>query len=398
MASSTRHVDHDDRGRAAARRQARDALRLRQPRAAAQRATTRASRRASSTATQIDAMASATRPPGGPQPVLRFRSIATSVSSQADGDLLLPRPSRCGEVVALGSLEAGGRRSCWERRCRRSQVVGPAAPVARRRPVRPPPRTPDAGGRAAARGRRPLRLRHRPRAGQGRRAADPAVRADARSRARPATPDPATADLAALTLAALGGRADGARRRRACSGSCSSPCSTTDSRPRRSPPGSPPRPVPASHDCLVGRVRRDGRPAPRRRPGGRPRPARRRRRPRRARGPVAARARRGARASATSSTPTATRGPTSSSTPCGGGAARPGCGAASRASPRSSPSARARCPTSTSRAPRCSTRCGLPAESGEVVFQVARSVGVAAHVVEEYAEEPLRWRGRDPQG
>jgi citrate synthase len=38
----------------------------------------------------------------------------------------------------------------------------------------------------------------------------------------------------------------------------------------------------------------------------------------------------------------------------------------------------------------------LPAESGEVVFQVARSVGVAAHVVEEYTEEPLRWRGRDP--
>jgi citrate synthase len=40
----------------------------------------------------------------------------------------------------------------------------------------------------------------------------------------------------------------------------------------------------------------------------------------------------------------------------------------------------------------------LPAESGEVVFQMARSVGVAAHVVEEYAEEPLRWRGRDPSG
>ncbi len=40
----------------------------------------------------------------------------------------------------------------------------------------------------------------------------------------------------------------------------------------------------------------------------------------------------------------------------------------------------------------------LPAEAGEVVFQVARSVGVCAHVVEEYAEEPLRWRGRDPQG
>lgn len=40
----------------------------------------------------------------------------------------------------------------------------------------------------------------------------------------------------------------------------------------------------------------------------------------------------------------------------------------------------------------------LPAEAGEVVFQVARSIGVAAHVAEEYAEEPLRWRGRDPQG
>jgi citrate synthase len=41
---------------------------------------------------------------------------------------------------------------------------------------------------------------------------------------------------------------------------------------------------------------------------------------------------------------------------------------------------------------------GWPAEAGEVVFQTARSFGVAAHVVEEYAEEPLRWRGRDPVG
>ena len=39
---------------------------------------------------------------------------------------------------------------------------------------------------------------------------------------------------------------------------------------------------------------------------------------------------------------------------------------------------------------------GLPAAAGEVLFQVARSFGVAAHVIEEYAEEPLRWRGRDP--
>ncbi len=41
---------------------------------------------------------------------------------------------------------------------------------------------------------------------------------------------------------------------------------------------------------------------------------------------------------------------------------------------------------------------GLPAAAGEVVFQVARSYGVAAHVVEEYAEEPLRWRGRESLG
>ncbi len=41
---------------------------------------------------------------------------------------------------------------------------------------------------------------------------------------------------------------------------------------------------------------------------------------------------------------------------------------------------------------------GLPAAAGEVVFQVARSYGVAAHVVEEYAEEPLRWRGRESPG
>ena len=53
---------------------------------------------------QIDAMASATRPPGSPQPVLRFRSIATSVSSQVDGDLLYRgRPLQ--DVVALGSLD-----------------------------------------------------------------------------------------------------------------------------------------------------------------------------------------------------------------------------------------------------------------------------------------------------
>lgn len=41
---------------------------------------------------------------------------------------------------------------------------------------------------------------------------------------------------------------------------------------------------------------------------------------------------------------------------------------------------------------------GLPAGSGEVVYQVARSHGLAAHVIEEYAEQPLRWRGREAVG
>ncbi len=40
----------------------------------------------------------------------------------------------------------------------------------------------------------------------------------------------------------------------------------------------------------------------------------------------------------------------------------------------------------------------LPPAAGEVFFQVARSFGVAAHVIEEYAEQPLRWRGREAVG
>ncbi len=41
---------------------------------------------------------------------------------------------------------------------------------------------------------------------------------------------------------------------------------------------------------------------------------------------------------------------------------------------------------------------GLPAVSGEVVFQVARSFGVVAHVIEEYSEAPVRWRGQAAVG
>jgi citrate synthase len=53
---------------------------------------------------QIDALASASRPSGSPQPVLRFRSIATAVSSQLDGDLLY-RGVPLTDVVALDSVE-----------------------------------------------------------------------------------------------------------------------------------------------------------------------------------------------------------------------------------------------------------------------------------------------------
>lgn len=37
----------------------------------------------------------------------------------------------------------------------------------------------------------------------------------------------------------------------------------------------------------------------------------------------------------------------------------------------------------------------LPADAGEAIFGVARAAGWIAHALEEYREEPLRWRGRD---
>ncbi len=36
----------------------------------------------------------------------------------------------------------------------------------------------------------------------------------------------------------------------------------------------------------------------------------------------------------------------------------------------------------------------LPEQAGEFLFQLARSVGIAAHALEEYGEAPLRWRAR----
>lgn len=40
--------------------------------------------------------------------------------------------------------------------------------------------------------------------------------------------------------------------------------------------------------------------------------------------------------------------------------------------------------------------CDLPDAAGEVLFQVGRTAGIAAHVLEELDEVPLRWRARDP--
>ncbi|MEU6133517.1 citrate synthase [Nocardioides sp. NPDC047086] len=40
--------------------------------------------------------------------------------------------------------------------------------------------------------------------------------------------------------------------------------------------------------------------------------------------------------------------------------------------------------------------CGLPDDAAEVLFQVGRTAGLAAHVAEESEEDPLRWRATDP--
>lgn len=41
---------------------------------------------------------------------------------------------------------------------------------------------------------------------------------------------------------------------------------------------------------------------------------------------------------------------------------------------------------------------GLPARATEVLFQYGRTVGMAAHIAEEYDEAPLRWRGTNSGG
>lgn len=40
---------------------------------------------------------------------------------------------------------------------------------------------------------------------------------------------------------------------------------------------------------------------------------------------------------------------------------------------------------------------GLRAKAGEVLFQIARTVGMSAHLIEEYSEQPLRWRANNTE-
>jgi citrate synthase len=335
---------------------------------------------------QIDAMASATRPPGGPQPVLRFRSIATSVSSQVEGDLLY-RGRPLGDVVDLGSLDEAAAVVLGSAPGHRSSVVRPDVevdlsrlPLERRMPVA---LQLLAAGDPFASDTDPERVRA---------AAVPALRA-ALTLVSAERPD---RDLAALALTALG--------------------------------GSPSRPADvAVLRVLLVALLDHGLTA----------------------STVAARVAASTRAGlydCLSAAYAAMAGPLHGAAPVAAHAlladgidpgslvARslrehgsvPGFGhflypdgdpraeVVLRALWRRRGTIRLRCRVEALAAlvaDRAGTlpnidlasaavlhALGLPAESGEVVFQVARSVGVAAHVVEEYAEEPLRWRGRDPQG
>ena len=344
--------------------------------------------------TQIDAMASATRPPGSPQPVLRFRSIATSVSSQVDGDLLYRgRPLQ--DVVALGSLDDAAAivlgSSVPQQVPRLSQVAGvdlSALPLERRMPV----------------------------AIQLVAAADPfASDTDperARATAMPtlrealvlvsgaaAASDPVSTDLTALTLAALGGspdaRADVELLRVLLVALLDHglTASTVAARVAASTRA-------GLHDCLSAAYAAMAGPL-------------------HGAAPVAAHA-----LLVDGVDPTVLVGRSLRERGERGGIAGFGHFLYPDGDPRADvvlealwrrrgtePLRRrvgaltALVAERTGGLPNIDLASaavlhalGLPAESGEVVFQVARSVGVAAHVVEEYAEEPLRWRGRDPQG
>jgi citrate synthase len=338
--------------------------------------------------TQIDAMASATRAPGGPQPLLRFRSIATSVSSQADGDLFY-RGVPLTEVVRLGSLDEAA-----------SLVLESVG-------AQPVPAFPSRGLDLTA-----LPLERRvPVAVQLLAAADPfssdadpdRVRASALSTlrdavalvaGRPAFPPGRPPDLAPLTLEALGGdpasSADVAVLRVLLVALLDHglTASTVAARVAASTRA-------GLHDCLCAAYAAMAGPL-------------------HGAAPIAAH---GLLAEGTDPSVLVAR-----SLRERGGVAGFGHFLYPDGDPRADVVLNAlwrrRGTTRLRRrvealAALVADRTGalpnidlasaavlhalrLPAESGEVVFQVARSVGVAAHVVEEYTEEPLRWRGRDP--
>lgn len=336
---------------------------------------------------QIDAMASATRPPGGPQPVLRFRSIATSVSSQVEGDLLY-RGRPLHDVVALGSLEEAA-----------AIVLGTVGS-----PAGPEPGTRTGGFDLSA---LPLE-RRMPVAVQLLAAADPfasdtdpeRVRAAAVPTLRAALTlvagGPSDRDLTALALAALGGSpaapGDVAVLRVLLVALLDHglTASTVAARVTASTRA-------GLHDCLSAAYAAMA-------------------------GPLHGAAPVAAHALLTDGVDPATL--VARSLRERGGVAGFGHFLYPDGDPRADVVLdalwRRRGTTRLRRrveglAALVAERTGalpnidlasaavlhalrLPAESGEVVFQVARSVGVAAHVAEEYAEEPLRWRGRDPQG
>jgi len=343
--------------------------------------------------TQIDAMASATRPPGSPQPVLRFRSIATSVSSQVDGDLLYRgRPLQ--DVVALGSLDDAAAivlgSSVPQQVPRLSQVAGvdlSALPLERRMPV--------AIQLVAAAD--PFASDTDPE--QVRTAAMPTLGAALTLVSGAAAPDPVTTDLTALTLAALGGSPDARddvellRVLLVALLDHGLTASTVAARVAASTRA-------GLHDCLSAAYAAMAGPL-------------------HGAAPVAAHA-----LLVDGVDPTVLVGRSLRERGERGGIAGFGHFLYPDGDPRADvvlealwrrrgtePLRRrvgaltALVAERTGGLPNIDLASaavlhalGLPAESGEVVFQVARSVGVAAHVVEEYAEEPLRWRGRDPQG
>src|SRR6478609_3634484 len=340
---------------------------------------------------QIDAIASATRPPGGPQPVLRFRSIATAVSRQAEGELFY-RGRALSDVVALRTLEEAA-----------AVVLGTTIP----RAFPGVPDTADVDLRSL-----PLE-RRMPVAVQLLAAADPfasdtdpdRVRAGALPTLRAAltlvagaagTPDVARLDLAGLALAALGGapsaRADVAVLRVLLVALLDHglTASTVAARVAASTRAGLDDCLSAAYAAMAG--------------------------PLHGAAPVAAHA---LLADGVDPATLVARSLRERGGVAGFGHflypdGDPRADVVLEALWRRRGTTRLRrrvdalaalvaertgsLPNIDLASAAVLHALGLPAESGEVVFQVARSVGVAAHVVEEYAEEPLRWRGRDPQG